>query len=56
MALAGLILGWAGIVLITAAITGLVIIAAHSAHPVVVHDDPFIVIKPGPAVPPAKIG
>jgi Domain of unknown function (DUF4190)/DUF1707 SHOCT-like domain len=56
MALAGLILGWTGIVLITAAIAGLVIIAAHSAHTVVVHDDPFIVIKPGPAGPPVKIG
>jgi uncharacterized membrane protein len=56
MALAGLILGWAGIVLITAAISALVIIAAHSAHTVVVHDDPLIVIKPGPAVPPVKVG
>jgi hypothetical protein len=43
-------------VLITAAISALVIIAAHSAHTVVVHDDPLIVIKPGPAVPPVKVG
>jgi Domain of unknown function (DUF4190)/Domain of unknown function (DUF1707) len=56
MALAGLILGWTGIVLIAAAIAGLVIIAAHSAHPVVVHDDPLIVIKPVPAGPPVKVG
>jgi hypothetical protein len=49
MALAGLILGWTGIALIAVAITGLIIIAGHSAHAVPAHVLP--VIKPNPANP-----
>jgi hypothetical protein len=45
LALAGLILGWTGIALIAVAVAALVIIAGHSAHPVV-HTVLPVVIKP----------
>jgi hypothetical protein len=45
LAQAGLILGWTGIALIAAAVAALVIVAGHSAHPVV-HTVLPVVIKP----------
>jgi hypothetical protein len=45
LAQAGLILGWTGIALLAAAVAALVVIAGHSAHPVV-HTVLPVVIKP----------
>jgi Domain of unknown function (DUF4190)/Domain of unknown function (DUF1707) len=50
LALAGLILGWAGIALIAVAVAALIIIAGHSAHPVI-HADLPVVIKPDAPFP-----
>jgi hypothetical protein len=53
MALAGLILGWVGIGLIAAVVAGLIIVSAHSGHPVVkpVRGVLPVVIKPNPVGP-----
>ena len=48
MALAGLILGWTGIGLIAVLIAGLVLVASHSGHPVVVHGTLPEEVKPNP--------
>jgi hypothetical protein len=48
MALAGLILGWTGIGLIAVLIVGLIVVASHSGHAVVVHGSLPVVIKPFP--------
>jgi hypothetical protein len=53
LAQAGLILGWTGIALIAVAVAALIVIAGHSAHPVV-HTVLPVVIKPVPLPLPAN--
>jgi hypothetical protein len=48
MALAGVVLGWVGVGLLAALVVGLVVVASHSSHPVVVHASLPEEVKPNP--------